>query len=220
MKSTTRVLLAALLLSSFAAPLPAAAQSASGVYRFTLADDLKRSLEFDARTDERGVTTGRMIFQDETRIVDKDDEGEPDPRPGDGLPISFAVEFESMTVEQNRAVLSGTVTDSTHRTYIGKWLQLVVEDNGDDPRRPDKLVWSLCRQEQGGWIPSDYDQPGDNGAFLRWWATDAERKDDAGIPSPNLIPGERRGCVAYALSTYAFADIVKWEGDIKVNDGR
>ena len=216
MKSTTRLLFSALFLLALASQLPAAAQSANGNYRFTLTDDLTRSLEFDARTDEKGTTTGRMIFIDQTRIVDKDDEGDPDPRPGDGFEISLAADFDAMTVNENRAVISGTVVDSTHRIYIGRWIQLVVEDNGIDPRRPDKLVWRLCRPEPGGWIPSDYDQPGDNGAYLKWWATDAERKDDAGVPSPNLIPGERKGCLVYSLAAYDWAAVKKWEGDIRV----
>lgn len=217
MKSTTRVLFSALFLLTLASQLPAAAQtSARGNYQFTLTDDLTRSIQFDAVTDERGFTSGRMTLNDATRVVDKDDEGDPDPRPGDGLPVSFAADFESMTVEKNRAVMSGTVIDSTHRIYIGRWVQLVVEDNGQDPRRPDRLVWTLCRPEQGGWIPSDYDQPGDNGAFLKWWATDAERKDDAGIPSRNIIPGERRGCEVYTLASYDWAAVKKFEGDIIV----
>ena len=217
MKSTTRLLLSTLFLLALASQLPAAAQtSASGTYRFTLTDDLLRSLEFDARTDERGTTTGRMILNDETRVEDKDDEGDPDPRPGDGLAVSFAADFDNMTVEKNRAVMSGTVIDSTHRIYIGRWVQLVVEDNGIDPRRPDRLVWTLCRPEPGGWVPSDYDQPGDNGAYLKWWATDAERKDDAGIPSRNIIPGERKGCEVYTLASYDWAAVKKFDGDIVV----
>lgn len=216
MKSTTRLLFSALFLLALASQFPAAAQTASGNYRFTLADDLLRSLEFDARTDERGTTTGRMIFNDESRIADKDDDGDPDPRPGDGFAIGFAADFDSMTVEKNRAVMSGTVIDSTHRSYLGRWIQLVVEDNGIDPRRPDRLVWTLCRPEQGGWIPSDYEQPGDSGAYMKWWATDAERKDDAGIPSKNLIPGERRGCEVFVLTSYDWAAIKKFEGDITV----
>lgn len=219
MKSTTRPLLSALFLLGLAA-LPAGAQTAgpaaSGNYRFTLADDLTRSVEFDSRTDERGVTTGRLILNDATKVVDKDDDGDPDPRPGDGFAVSFAADFEAMTVEKNRAVMSGVVIDSTHRSYIGRWVQLVVEDNGIDPRRPDRLVWTLCRPEPGGWIPSDYDQPGDNGAFLKWWATDAERKDDAGVPSRNIIPGERRGCEVYSLASYDWAAVKKFDGDIVV----
>lgn len=217
MKCTTRLLLPALFLLIVAPSTVTAQSSASGSYRFTLTDDLTRTLQFEASSDERGTTTGRMTWSDESRVVDKEDEtGEPDPRPGEGFPISFAADFDSMTVDRNRAVISGSIVDSTHRTYIGRWIQLVVEDNGADPRRPDRLVWTLCRQEPGGWIPSDYDQPGDNGAFLKWWATDAERHDDVGIPSPNVIPGQRTGCVFYSFAAFAYADVIKAEGDIRV----
>lgn len=221
MKSMARVLLPSLLLLTLATQHPTSAQTggpaASGVYRFTLEDDLTRTIEFDARTDERGTTTGRMTFKDETQIVDKEDDGDPDPRP-EGSPgeLFIVADFENMSVEKNRAVLNGVVIESSHRTYIGRWVQLVVEDNAENERLPDRLVWSLCRPEPGGWIPSDFERDKDDGAFLKWWATDAERKDDVGIPSRNLIPGERRGCEALALSSYAFADVKKAEGDIKV----
>ena len=39
--------------------------------------------------------------------------------------------LDSLTIENNRAVMGGTVTDSSNRSYIGRWVQLVVEDNGD-----------------------------------------------------------------------------------------
>jgi hypothetical protein len=220
MKSMARVFLPSLLLLSLAT-LPTLAQTAgpaaSGVYTFTLEDGLTRAVEFDSRTDERGITTGRMTYKDQTPILDEDDDGDPNPRPETKPSEIYVVaDFENMTVEKNRAVLNGVVVESSHRIYIGRWVQLVVEDNALNERLPDRLVWSLCRPEPGGWIPSDFDRDKDDGAFLSWWATDAERKDDVGIPSRNLIPGERRGCEALALSSYAFADVKKAEGDIKV----
>ena len=51
---------------------------------------------------------------------------------------------------------------------------------------------------------------------MSWWATDAERKDDVGIPSPNLIPGNLKGCQVYHLFSYDFASILKWDGAIQI----
>ena len=112
--------------------------------------------------------------------------------------------------------MSGRVLDSSHRSYIGRWVQLVVEDSGDNRRVPDLLTWQLCKPRGSGWVPSDAEWKDDTGASLRWWATDAERKDDVGIPSPNLLPQEESGCLIHPLQVYDFPVLLKWEGDIVV----
>lgn len=207
---------ASILVLSLTIPQSAAAQEANGVYRFLLEDDLVKYVEFQAWTDGRGNTAGQMVFTDEARISDGG-EGEGD-REGEPSPFYVKAEFDSMTVEKNRAVMGGTVMDSSHRSYIGIWVQLVVEDSGDNLREPDRLTWSFCRPSAGGWIPSDAERKDDDGAYLRWWATDAERDDDVGIPSVNLIPNSEneRGCRVHPLWLYSLADIRKYEGDIVV----
>ncbi len=207
-----------LFLLGLTTPQWATAQSeepyAGGAYRFLLEDDQVKSLEFEAQT-VRGVTSGFMTFVDEAKFPDTDDAE--DPGSGDGsAQIYIKADLDSLTVEKTRAVMGGTVRESSHKTYVGKWVQLVVEDNGQELRVPDQLTWALCRSERRGWIPSDAELKYDDGAYLRWWATDAERKDDVGVPSENLLPNEETGCRVYSLSTYAFASIGKWEGDIVV----
>ncbi|HEV2904865.1 MAG TPA: hypothetical protein VGW32_07450, partial [Pyrinomonadaceae bacterium] len=118
-------------------------------------------------------------------------------------------------IEKNRAVISGVVRDSSYPSYIGKWIQLVIEDN-DGIEVADRFVWSFCQPELGGWIPEDAEVPGDRGAYMSWWATDAERKDDVGIPSPNLIPGNLKGCRTFPLRAYEFATIFKGDGIIQI----
>jgi hypothetical protein len=113
------------------------------------------------------------------------------------------------------ALMGGTVRESSNPSYIGKWVQLVVEDNGDGREVPDRLSWRFCQVEPGGWTPSDAEDPRDEGVWWHWWATDAEREDDRGVQSPNLIPGTRRGCPTFPLSTYDFPD-VKGEGQIQI----
>ena len=123
--------------------------------------------------------------------------------------------LDTMTIEKNRAIISGIVRDSSYSSYIGKFVQLVIEDN-DGVEVPDKLVWTFCEQQPGGWIPQDAEDPNDRGAFMSWWATDAERKDDVGIPSPNLIPGNLKSCQVYPLQIYEFASMLKWDGAITI----
>jgi hypothetical protein len=178
---------------------------------------MAKYVEFDVRTDDNGFTVGQMVFTDQARISDKDVDGD-DASNGDA-PGEFYIkaDVDSMTVEKNKAVMSGTVRDSSHRTYIGRWVQLVVEDNAYNLRMPDTLTWGFCRPPAGGWVPSDAERKYDDGAYLSWWATDAERRDDVGVPSKNLISSDMKGCRVYPLSLYTFVDIKKWEGDIQVN---
>jgi hypothetical protein len=218
MKSLGVAPVSALLLLGFLTPrldaqTPGA--SARGSLKFILEDELVKSVDFSAVNDEKGNTTGDLSFTDEAKIADTDDPE--DPKAGDPPP-SFYVKarLDGLTVEKNRALLSGTVLDSSHKTYIGKWVQLVVEDNGTNLERPDRLTWMFCRPRTTGWIPSDAERDSDDGAYLHWWATDAERDDDVGIPSVDLIPKEDTGCPVRPLGLYPFADLLKPSGDIVV----
>jgi hypothetical protein len=188
--------------------------SARGSYKFILEDELVKSVGFSAVNDAKGNTTGDLSFTDEAKIADTDDAE--DPKAGDPPPSFYAkVRLDGLTVEKNRALMSGTVLDSSHRTYIGKWVQLVVEDNGTNPERPDRLTWTFCLPRTVGWVPSDAERDRDDGAFIHWWATDAERDDDVGVPSPDLLAKDA-GCPVRPLGLYPFADLLKWSGDIVV----
>ena len=199
-----------------ATPLLASAQSgtANGSFKFIMEDELLKSFEFDARTDGR-TTTGFMQFTDEAKILFQDVDGTGEPPQDEPVEFFMKADLDAMTIEKNRAVINGVVRDSSYRSYIGKWVQLVIEDN-DGVEMPDKFVWSFCTTDPGGWIPQDAEVPGDRGAFMSWWATDAERKDDVGIPSPNLIPGMLKSCKVYPLRAYEFAPILKGEGVISI----
>ncbi|MEA2559947.1 MAG: hypothetical protein QOH06_1451 [Acidobacteriota bacterium] len=197
-----------ILVFSLTMPQLATAQSASGNYRFLLEDDLFKTVEFQA--DERG---GSMAFADEAKIVDGDDVE--DPRRGDAIPVYVKVDFDDLTVEKNRALMSGYVLDSSHKSFFGTLVQLVVEDNVENPRVPDRLTWVFCKPRERGWVPTDAEVKGDDGAYLRWWATDAERKDDVGIPSQDLL-SNAGDCPIFPVWEYALVDPNKWEGDIVV----
>ncbi|HWN41102.1 MAG TPA: hypothetical protein VNW71_02715 [Thermoanaerobaculia bacterium] len=201
---------ASILLLSLTIPQMATAQSARGTYRFLLEDDLIKSVEFEA--DEK---SGRMIFTDEAKILDGDDVENPER--GDAREIYVRADFNGLKVEKNRAVMSGIVSDSSHVSYIGTVVHLVVEDNAENPKVPDRLTWAFCKRREGRWVPTDAERKDDDGAYLKWWATDAERDDDVGIPSLNLLPdGYENDCQVLPLWSYDFAAVLKWEGDIIV----
>lgn len=190
--------------------------SASGSYRFELDDNLAKSVEFTATADERGGATGEMTFRDEARISEPDLDGVGGHQGDPPSEFYLTATLNSLTVENNRAVMGGTITASSIQSYVGRWVQLVVEDNGDGRESPDKLSWRVCRPEEGGWVPADAEVRDDEGAYWRWWATDAELRDDAGIESRNIIPGNRTGCEVLPLSSYQFADVRNGEGQIQV----
>jgi hypothetical protein len=200
-----------------ATPLIGFAQTgaANGNFKFIMEDGLTKSFEFDARSDERGGATGSMLFNDEAQIVFQDVDGTGDVPKEEPVPFFMKASLDAMTIEKNRAIINGVISDSSYRSYIGKWVQLVIEDN-DGVEVPDKFVWTFCTPEPGGWIPSDAEDPNDRGAFLSWWATDAERKDDVGIPSPNLIPGMLKSCKVYPVQAYEFATILKGDGVLTI----
>jgi hypothetical protein len=206
-----------LSLALLATPLTTSAQvgAANGSYKFIMEDGLTKYLEFDASTDDRGTTSGYMIFTDEAQLVFQDVDGNGDVPRDEPVAFSMKAELDSMTIEKNHAIISGVVRDSSYPSYVGKWVQLVIEDN-DGIEVPDKFNWSFCQPELGGWIPIDAEDPNDRGAFMSWWATDAERKDDVGIPSPSVIPGMLKSCRAYPLGSYEFVAILKGDGAISI----
>ncbi|HEV7472726.1 MAG TPA: hypothetical protein VGN90_01685 [Pyrinomonadaceae bacterium] len=216
MKTTALAAIFTLFLISIVTPSLTSAQTsgsaASGSYRFALDDGLAKTLEFDARLDERGATTGHMTFRDAAGIVESDPDGEP-LREESPAEFFIAADLDSLTIEHNRAVMGGTVRDSSNPGYVGRWVQLVIEDNGEGGL--DKLSWCFCKPETSGWVPADAEDPRDEGAFWHWWATDSERRDDAGVQSTNIIPGNRRSCPVAPLSSYEFPE-TRGEGDILI----
>ena len=150
-------------------------------------DELIKYLEFDARAGERGGATGYMLFTDEAKATFIDVDGTGDGPRDEEVPFPMKADLDSMTVEKNRAILTGFVRDSSYASYVGKWVQLVIEDNDGIEVLQVRMVHLHAGARRMD--SSDAEIQDDKGAFLSWWSTDAERRDDVGIPSPNLIPG-------------------------------
>ncbi len=124
-----------------ATPLRAHAQAgaASGKYTFIMDDELSKYVEFEAQAGERGAATGYMIFTDEAKVVLQDVDGTGDTPKEEPVAFYMKAELDAMTIEKNRAVISGVVRDSSYHSYIGRWVQLVIEDN-DGVEVPDRLA--------------------------------------------------------------------------------
>ena len=188
-----------------------AVQSASGSYQFSFEDGYTKTLDFDAQNLD-GKTSGQMTLTDEASFTVQDVDGtgvKEVTYPG----FYVKADFDGLVVNQNQAVISGTVRDSSVREFIGQRVLLTVEDNGDNTRVPDKLTWGIYQPVVRDWTPSDAEWKEDPGVGLRWWATDAEVKDDRGYQMPR---SEVFDTQTYPVASYDFADIAKGSGDIKV----
>lgn len=216
MKIRTFASILALFLLSLATSQLATAQtsgqSAKGTYQFSLEDDYTRYTEFDAATQPDGSTSGSMFFSDEATITYQDVDGTGDKEvtyPG----YSIKVVFDGLVVDRNQAVMSGTVSDSSNTSLIGQRVLLTVADNGDNTKVPDQLTWGLYQPVKRDWTPSDAELKVDPGVGLRWVATDAERRDDQGVPMPR---SETIDTKSFPISTYSFVDAERTAGDIVV----
>jgi hypothetical protein len=188
--------------------------SSAGSYKFTSADGLSKYAEFSAVADEKGTTTGGLSFSGQLVMSEQDAAAAGDPRlSGSTTDFYMKAEFDCLTVYKNRAVMGGSVREASPKSYAGRRVLLVVEDNGDI-KGGDRLTWILYDPATGGWVPKDAERADDNGATLTWIAKDAERADDVGVRQPKSSSVIR--CVDYPLSSHIFGNVKYESGDIKV----
>lgn len=208
----------ALVMLSFAASATTSAQtagqSASGTYQFSFDDGYTKYTEFDAKGQSDGSATGQLTFTDEAKIALQDVDGTGDPSLQETYPGYYLkVEFDGLVVDNNQAVMSGTVRDSSVRDFIGQRVLFTVEDNGDNTRVPDQLTWGIYKPVVRNWTASDAELKEDPGVGLRWVTTDAERRDDKEVVMPQ---SEAIDAQSFPVSSYSFADVQKSAGNITV----
>jgi hypothetical protein len=216
MKSIACASIAALLLVSLAFPGLTRAYkdgpSASGSFQFTLQDGQIRNLEFNARVQNNGRTVGQMTFSDQAATLVPDPDNPPTVvTPG----VIVTAKFDCLQITENRAVMSGLISESNIAAALGSRVLLVVEDNGEGVNIPtaDKLTWGIYQTSAQSWIPKDAEREDDNGASLTWIAKDAERDEDVGVPSNQ---SKTIGCQSFPLSSYSFVDIKHGGGNVQV----
>jgi hypothetical protein len=182
--------------------------SATGGFHFLMEDGNTRFVQFHARLDGSNAR-GSMSYSGPSDSVG----GEEGTATTTG--VQMTADFDCMRVEGNRAVMGGAISSSNIAAAIGQRVLLVVEDNGEGivAEAPDRLTWGVYGLPATGWIPQDSEREGDNGFFLNWIATDAERPDDLGIP---FSRGSAVGCQTFPLSSYSFVDIGHGNGNLQV----
>lgn len=204
-------LLSTLLLAASA--LTARAEAASGNYQLTIDDKAVKYVEFDAQRLADGSVSGSMFLSDEATIVYQDVDGAGDPSEK-YAGVYIKADLDGIVVEDNQAVMSGTVRDSSIPYLLGLRVLLTVEDNGDNTRVPDKLTWGVYKFIKKDWTPSDAEWKDDPGVGLTWWATDLERRDDKGYQMPR--PDAPAGTQSFPVAGYSFIDASDGVGDITV----
>lgn len=120
-----------------------------------------------------------------------------------------------MVVRGTRAVMSGTISESSSEKYVGQRVLLVVQDGGKDSKlsSTDKLTWGLYQQLPRTWVPSDSEVENDTGVGTGWIASDSERDDDIGLmPNKN----ETVGCQSFPLSSFSLVKVKNGDGEIEV----
>ncbi|HKY46285.1 MAG TPA: hypothetical protein VJM50_24545 [Pyrinomonadaceae bacterium] len=212
MKSIIGASIMALLLVCLAVPGLVLAgplgATAAGSFKFALQDGEIRFVEFKAQQEGEGQAVGEMTFSDPAAIPVPDPDNPEKPR-SEGVLVR--AKFDCMDTVKNMAVIGGEIFESNVPDALGLRVLLVIEDNGIEGEK-DRVSWGIY-QLPGKWIPTDAELDDDKGAFLTWWATDAERKDDVGIPMP---PNKLVACKSFPLASYDFPEIKYAGGDLQV----
>jgi len=218
MKTIVRATMFALFLLPFATLNSTQAQtpgtSADGNFKFLMDNDITKTVEFRAFVEKDGTTVGSMFYSGPETIPNQNVDGD-DNKDFSGRLASLDMEInlDSLVVEKNKAVMSGTIRSCNVYEYVGRRVLLSVEDNGDSTtsRVPDKFTWGFYRTIERTWTPTDAERKEDDGAYLRWWATDYERKDDVGYEMPRPIKPVDTGTfptTVYTLVNIDYGDLI------------
>jgi hypothetical protein len=183
--------------------------TATGSFKFASEDGETKYVEFKATELADGKAEGEMTLSDPSAIAVDDPDSEETPKTAG---VMVRAKFDCMETGENMAVIGGEIYDSNVKSEIGQRILLVVEDNGVEGEK-DRITWGVFQQPPTGWTPSDAELVEDNGASLTWIATDAELKDDPGIPS-NL--SKMVQCKTFPAGTFEFPEFKYAGGDLLV----
>jgi hypothetical protein len=185
--------------------------SVDGSFRILSQHDVGRFIEFHARRSIDGHVSGETIFRDDSVSEEKSTDGESQ----ESQAFFFRADVDCLVINNGTAVMSGAITDSNSRPYIGRRVLVVAQDNGgsDDQSRKDRLTWGIYRPDNHSWLPSDSERPADEIDPMSWIATDSERPDDEGI-----VPKKDQaiGCQSFPLSSFSFINPNQGHGTVRV----
>lgn len=216
MKSAFGILLLTILLIGLTLPISTVAEnsgpSAFGSYQISVNNGTSREITFNASAARDGSATGEITFRDSSKTSStKAVTGQQPDEVGSNFYAK--AKCDCLKINGVEALLSGTVTESSSESYVGRRVVLVVQD-GDSltPALRDKLTWGFYRSTAKNWIATDSERP-DEAAAVGWIATDAERPDDTGQISQKT---DEVNCESFPISSFSFVGAKFGHGKIEV----
>jgi hypothetical protein len=200
------------ILLAFAAAAQNSGPASNGDFQFAL-DGASGAIQYNARM-HGSSAQGEMTFTGAIAISNEDVDGEGSTATA-LTNVTLTVKLDCLRIQGNRAAMSGLVTASSYAPYVGVRALLAVEDNGEGVKAPDrdKFTWGVYRNTTPGWMPSDFEVPGDNGAMFTWYASDFERPDDVPVLSTKSSIVD---CKTFPFGAYGFEDAPHGGGNIQV----
>jgi len=211
MKTTARIVLCTVFLLASAPLFADSGPSANGDFQFSSGGN-PLSIQFDARRQNNGSTTGQITFTGTVELSDQDVDGEGLGPTAGLVNVSLTVDVDCLDISGNQAAMSGVIADSNIPALVGNRALLAVQDNGE-PGMPDAFTWGLYGTPDLTWVASDAELLVDPGIGLTWLATDYEREDDVGIPSN---ASTEVTCESFSFAAYALQEVTQGNGNIQV----
>lgn len=173
------------------------------VGNFQLVSDqgVTRHIEFQATRSSDGRVAGEVVFRDEAPANVEKASGE---ATGESeQPFFFKAAIDCLVINEHKAIMSGSISESSSKSYIGRRILVVAQDNGgaSDPAKRDRVTWGIYRADRKEWAASDAERPDEQSNQLTWIATDSERLDDEGVSSDKE---KVIGCKTFPLSAFSF----------------
>lgn len=190
-------------------------RGAKGNFQFSTDSGQTNYIDFNAVEQMDGSTVGEMTFAQDR--IEADGNSHFDDQVT--LPARWfylKAEFDCLVVKQNKAVMSGTVSEANLPSYVGLRVLLVVEDNdqGTNGPKQDRLTWGFFRTPKADWLQSDAERSSEQQGTPTWLAQDSERADDEGVLSNQ---SDVIGCNTFPISAFSFVDKKHGHGKIHVN---
>jgi len=105
--------------------------AASGSFQYSTAGGLTSNIEFSATLQRDGSTLGEMTFTQD-RPEGNQTSQETDP-PTSSSRVFLKAQFDCLAINQSKAIISGAVSEASVKSYIGRRVLLIVQDNSQEP---------------------------------------------------------------------------------------
>jgi len=187
--------------------------TATGSFQFSTVGGQTGNIEFSATKLKDGNTLGEMTFSQ-----DRAEGNQASPNTDqatDSSSFFLKARFDCLIVSKTKAIMSGEISDASAKSYIGRRVLLVVEDNSREvnEKKQDRLTWGVYKIPKQDWVPSDFERPDDTVGAPTWVAQDFERLGDVGTLSTH---DEVVGCSSFPLSAFGFVNERSGHGKIHV----